>query len=172
MRIAGFDPGITSPGIALVTRLSVGYQLDEHRVVRTKTKDHDLDRYHQIFRAVAEVLTKWHPVALVIEEQRGAQVGAFKSGQFNGDNSKTLIVVGAAMGAAFAYGVNVVMVRPQGAKIAVLGPKMGNADKKQVQAAVLAITGAQVPQDAADAVALAIAGAQLEPSERVRKGAA
>ncbi len=166
---AGFDAGISSPGLGVVTRLPAGYRLEAHRVVRTKPRDTLEARCRLIFQAIAEVLTTWHPLALVIEEQRGAQVGAFQRGQFNADNSKTLVTVGVAMGAAFAYGIPVVLLTPKRGKLAVCGPKMGNADKKQVQDAVFRITGAKVPQDAADATAFAIAGSQLHPTERVRR---
>jgi Holliday junction resolvasome RuvABC endonuclease subunit len=156
--IAGFDPGITSPGIGLIRPVSGGFELLFHKVVRTKSTDPLRERLNKIFRELSTVLVQNKVDGLAIEEQRGAQVGAFKAQEFNADNSKTLLTVGVAIGCALAYGVPWLFVRPQESKCAVLGRKKGSAEKAEVQAAILRLTGVKVPQDAADAGAHAIAG--------------
>jgi len=163
VRVLGFDCGITSPGLGVITRLATGYRLDAHRVVRTKASEPLEARCHRIWQALSSAIAQWRPALVAVEEQAGAQVGAYKRGDFNADNSKTIMTVGLALGAAFAYGIDVTLIKPQRAKIAVCGPKMSRADKREVQAAVERITGVRVPQDAADAVANAIAAAQMIP---------
>lgn len=162
MLFAGFDPSITAAGIALVRRVPNGYELVDARVVRTSASDTIVERCTAIWRALSAVLREGYPQRLTIEEQHGPQVGAYERGEFNADNSKTIVTVGLAMGCALAYGVPVVIMSPQQAKIAVLGKGGGHAEKSVVQAAVMRVTRApkRIAQDAADAVALAIAGAQ------------
>lgn len=181
MIYVGFDPGITSPGIGVVTPVSGAFRLLHHKVVRTKSSDSLRVRLAQIWQELSSVLNRFQVDGLAIEEQQGAQVGAWKKQEFNADNSKTLLTVGVAQGCAMAYGVPWLFVRPQESKVAVLGPKKGSAEKSEVQAAVLSLTGVQVPQDAADAIAHAIAGSRhpledwrdviREPKAKRRKAA-
>jgi Holliday junction resolvasome RuvABC endonuclease subunit len=160
--ILGFDPGIASPGVALIARKPAGgYRLIEHRVIRTtNTKSRQLsliDRYNMIADGLSELIVRHKPTEAAIEEQSGVQAGAFKSGEFNASNSKTMVVVGAALAVCRVYRVPVFMIRPQRAKIAVCGPKSSKAEKPEVQAAVSRLIGQEIPQDASDAVAQAVA---------------
>lgn len=164
----GFDPGIASPACTVVrAKAGGGYERLHHEVIRTSTADPDLMRYRRIFDAVGAVLRQHAPACMVIEEQLTVQVAKQGQGEFNGNNGKTLISFGAALGAAFAYGVTPHVVRPQTIKIAVLGPGNKAADKKQVQRAVEVVLGVKLPQDAADAGAMAIYGQRLSARERM-----
>ena len=159
--ILGFDPGIASPGLALVGRKVGGYKLLAHRVIRTTpTKNRQpspTERYDMIIDALCEMIITHRPTELVIEEQAGVQAGAFKQKIKNANNSKTMVVVGLARAVARVYRVPVFEVRPQRAKLAVCGPKSSSAKKSEVQTAVSRLIGQTIPQDASDAAALAVA---------------
>lgn len=161
---AGFDPGM-SPGIAAVTRTANGYQLLHAGTLRTTASQPFEQRCAYIFRHLSLLLRTHSPSILAIEDQRGVQAGLRMRGadgrEVHAGSSKTLIMVGLAIGCAEAYGVPWCLVQPKRVKIAVLGKGHGSAEKKQVQAAIEAITGKRVAQDAADASAIAIAGAQF-----------
>lgn len=160
--VAGFDPGITSPAITCTRRKpGGGYEYVDHAVIRTNTSDRDLDRYDQIFDEVSRLLIVHRPSLFVLEEQRTTQVGKQRDGEFNANNGKTLIVFGAALGAARAYRIPREEVHPKRVKIAVLGKGNGAADKKQVQAIVEKVLGKKLPQDAADAAAMSIYGHRI-----------
>lgn len=159
---AGFDPSIASCGIAAVYRHPGRYELLAAKRVATKASDPLELRVAIIGKELGALIRAFHPEVVGIEEQRQAQRGGFERGEFNYDNTKTLIVMGAAIMCAVDFGARPLLLSPQRAKIAVLGKGAGHADKKFVQARVMAMTGAtRIPLDASDAVAIAIAAAQL-----------
>lgn len=163
--VLGVDPGITSPGLSVVRRKpNGGYEVLHHKVVRTKKGDSTKAPIHLRCRGLWDELEsavrKHRPALIVLEEQQGAQVGAQRRGDFNSNNGKTLVTVGVVIGIGYAYGVPLLGVTPQQSKIALLGKGNGSADKKTVQAAVRRLTGKDIPQDAADATAIAIFGHQ------------
>jgi crossover junction endodeoxyribonuclease RuvC len=159
--VASFDPSIGSAGVSAVRRAARGYDLLEARTVRTSADDPLEQRARVLWDALAALVRRHHATVLVIEQQAGAQVGAWEREEFNADNSKTVTTVGLALGVAFAYGARPLLLSPQQAKIAVLGRGNAHADKHRVREMVRRITGARkITLDASDAVALAIAGAQ------------
>lgn len=162
--VLGADPGITACGLALV-ELGAGSspRLVVTKRIATKASEPLGARLGVIWRVASELVIAHHPLVIAIEEQSGAQVGAFHRGDFNVDNSKTMIVVGLLVGCAHAYGIPVVWVRPQQAKLAVTGKGGRSADKAQIKRAVAAICGVEVgvlTEAGADAAAIAIAGAR------------
>ena len=116
-------------------------------------------RLAEIYSGVAEVITRYAPEALAIEEvffARNAQ-SALKLGQARG------VAIGAAAGAA----LDVHEYAPRSVKLAVVGS--GRASKAQVQFMVRALLGldAEPPADAADALAVAICHVNTRrPSEQ------
>lgn len=167
MIVVGFDPGMVA-GLACV---ELGGPMPPRLVDAQRVPAGDaalpIDRRLQrVWGALGAMLREHHPFCLGIEEQSGAQVGAFHRGDFNVDNSKTMICVGMAVGCALAYRVPVVWVKPQQAKIAVCGKGGRSADKHQVKRAVAAIVGKELPEAAADAVAIALVAGRLHRERR------
>lgn len=165
MRIVALDPGMIA-GLACI-ELGDGPRprlLAAKRLCAGDTALPIERRLLRIWDALALMLREHHPVCLAIEEQTGAQVGAWARGEFRADNSKTMVCVGMAVGCALAYGVPVAWVKPQAAKIGVCGRGGRSADKHQVKRAVAALVGHELPEAAADAVAIAIAAGRLHRS--------
>jgi crossover junction endodeoxyribonuclease RuvC len=153
MRILGIDPGSTATGYGVVERVAAGIVHVAHGTLRAPARlplplrlaaiQAELRRAiaeHRPDRAVVErVFVSLHPgSAIVLGEARGA----------------VLAVLG-------AEGVPVDELAPRAIKKAVTGA--GAADKRQVQAMVSRLLALPHPpaQDAADALAAAIARAQM-----------
>lgn len=164
MIVVGFDTGIVAAGLACVELGAANPRLVAQQRVATAAKDPIEARLAKIWHALARLILVHRPLVLGIEEQSGAQAGAFKRGDFNVDNSKTMMVAGLAVGCALAYGIPVVWVKPQAAKLAVTGKGGRSADKHQVKRAVAAICQvdvAELTEAGADAAAVAIAAGRL-----------
>lgn len=165
MRFISFDPGIGSPGLVVLEQDDQGsLSLLHHQVIRTKSSEPLTKRLKTIWAALSKSVIDWRPDWFVIEEQRSVQAGKFQKKEFNADNSKTILTVGVAMGAAMAYGVQFAEIRTQTAKLLATGNR--SASKHDVQAAVKRRLGIELPQDSADAAANGIAFASLSPVER------
>ena len=181
MIFAGGDPSITAFGLAIAERRGGALpRVIELETIRTTTDLPDPERYHVIFNRVGRVIREHHVQLFAIEEQRGVQVGKWQRQQSEGvqikaDNTKTLIAVGAALGAAFAYGADVVFVQPQSVKVAVLGPGSRTASKEQVAARLEAMIRAagikRFSKDASDALAIAITGESKKRLSILKEGA-
>ena len=178
MRICGLDPSIAAAGLAAIDRPNAGPPvLLSLETIRTASDLPDVDRYHTIFTRVGLVIRTHHVQLLAIEEQRGVNVGLYQREDpgYNADNSKTLIAVGAAMGAAFAYGASVIFVQPQSVKVALLGPGSRSASKEQVQQVLLGIIARagikRFSKDATDALAIAITGERKQRLAILKEGA-
>lgn len=176
VKVAAMDPGISTPGFAVVTRGPSSYQCP-YRVLdsdsmHTTPEDGDLaERCSVIWDALSLLLRVHTPDLLAIEEQANTSAGAWREGRFSADNSKTHVTVGLAIGCARAYRVPVMLIRPQTVKVAVCGKGGANAKKQQVQEAVFRLTGQRVAQARADAIAIGIAGAQRWQLEKNRRTA-
>jgi crossover junction endodeoxyribonuclease RuvC len=176
---AGFDPGIGASGLGAIARDGQRFALEHIETIRTDPADPLQDRVCEIFDKVGAVLRRLNPVCLAIENQlrvaaaargrQGAAMAAMRAGRpppkqlgFNASNDQTLVVMGAAMGAARAYGIPIVMLEPQEGKTAVLGPGHSNAEKEHVRAALERLFPEQrrASLNGWDAVSLAIGGEQ------------
>lgn len=163
MIVVGVDPSIAACGIAAVDRAP--RKILHLETVRSDTDSTDAARFQHIYARICTVLRATRARAIVVEEQRRVQAGAHGRGEFNANNSKTMVVFGLACAAAWAHGFPVFVVTPQQAKNAVLGKGNGNAKKPQVKAAVLRMLGPDAGRfsaDAADAVAIACAVSMFE----------
>lgn len=170
MLAAGFDPGIAAAGLGAVRRDPDRYRVIEAKCVRTKASDSLADRCGKIWDALSLLFRTHTPDVLTIEEQQGAQAGAYREGDFNSDNSKTHVTVGLAIGCGRAYRVPVLVIGPRTLNVAVLGTGNANADKHQVQRAIELLCGVRLAQAQADAVKIAIGGAkrwQIENHVRI-----
>jgi crossover junction endodeoxyribonuclease RuvC len=122
-------------------------------VIRTPAGDSLPHRLHQLSLALTQILEKWKPDAMAVEEL------------FFNTNVKTALTVGQARGVILLtgaqFGCPIESYTPPQVKMAVCG--YGKADKKQVQEMVkrlLNLSEIPKPDDAADALAIAICHAQ------------
>lgn len=151
----GIDPGTALLGYGVIAGDQEPRLLD-FGVVATQPDRPMPDRLVDLFDRTTELLDEHRPDVLAVEQL------------FFARNVTTAIAVGQARGvvllAAARAGVPVVEYSPSEVKHAVVG--YGKADKRQMQEMVRLILGlAQAPQpdDAADALAVALCHAQTAP---------
>lgn len=153
MRILGIDPGIAILGYGIIDVEGNKLQLVSYGAIIT-TKDMTTPlRLREIERQLKQILEEYKPDEIVFEEL------------FFQNNAKTAFIVGAARGVAVCVCAGyrpdkLFEYTPPQIKQAVTG--YGKADKQQVQQMVKLILNLEKipkPDDAADAVAAAIAHA-------------
>ncbi|MGE5561220.1 MAG: crossover junction endodeoxyribonuclease RuvC [Chloroflexota bacterium] len=152
MIVLGVDPGTAITGFGIISADGDRLDLVDYGCIRTEAREGITRRLRDIHSAVNHLIAAHRPDLLAIEEL------------FFNRNVTTAIAVGQARGvvllAAALAGLEVVEFTPPQVKQGVCG--YGRADKKQVQSMVRAILGLREipkPDDAADALAVAIAGA-------------
>lgn len=155
MVIFGIDPGTATTGYAVIRKEGQRLASLEHGVIRTPAADSPPVRLLAIHSRLSALLDQFLPDALVTERL------------FFSRNETTALSVGRTIGvvllAAAARGIPWVEYTPMEVKMAVVG--YGGADKKQVQYMVqriLALDAPPRPDDAADAVAVAICHAHSQ----------
>lgn len=155
MLTLGIDPGTARMGFGLVAD---GDQLSvvEFGVFETSSSAPMTDRLLELHRSVSALITSHRPDALAVEQL------------FFARNVTTAIAVGQARGvvllAAAQAGIPVAEYTPSEVKQAVAG--YGKADKPQMQEMVrliLRLDDIPRPDDAADALAIAVCHAQTAP---------
>jgi crossover junction endodeoxyribonuclease RuvC len=149
VRVLGLDPGFATTGFAVVDKTATGFGAVAMGALRTSASSGHAARLGSLFRSVVEVIEVNAPDVVAVERL------------FFNSNVRTAIAVGQASGAALAAAavadLDVFEYTPGEVKQAVAGT--GSAPKKQVQAmvaALLKLSEAPRPADAADACALAI----------------
>lgn len=157
MRVLGIDPGTATTGYALLDgepQRPDEIVLVEHGVIRTAPTTPMPDRLREIHAAVESLIVDLQPDVVAIEEL------------FFSSNITTGITVGQARGvillAAAQAGLDIAEYKPNVVKQALTG--YGAADKRQMQEMVkllLRLSSIPRPDDAADAVAIALAHVQL-----------
>ena len=157
MRILGIDPGIATIGFAVLDAERSQYRLLQCGVITTPAHTSLSSRLDQIFQDMKQLLDAFKPDAVSIEEL------------FFNTNITTGIAVAHGRGvillACRKYGVRVFEYTPLQVKQAVAG--YGRAEKRQVMEMVKRICRLPAPpkpDDAADAVALAICHARSTTS--------
>ena len=145
----GIDPGTASMGYGLVERQGAGLHAVVYGVLRTTAEVSMPERLRSLYEGLAEVIAAYRPDAVAVEAL------------FFNRNSRTAIPVGQARGvallAAAQAGLPVYEYTPLQVKDAVVG--YGRASKDQVQqmvAMLLHLAALPRPDDAADALAVAI----------------
>lgn len=151
--IIGIDPGTRVTGYGVIEMQAAHYRPIDYGCVRPPTNAKLSDRYLILFNAIEELLLKYRPHALAVETQ------------YVEKNVQSALKLGMARGAviiaAKRQGLAVFEYAPTKAKLAVVGN--GKANKKQVQGMVkllLQLKELPTPEDAADALALAVCHAQ------------
>jgi crossover junction endodeoxyribonuclease RuvC len=153
--VLGIDPGTAATGWGIVERDGNKLRLIDYGCFETVPADELPVRLLHIHQAMTELIAEHKPALVGVERL------------FFNKNVQTAFAVGQARGvvllAAAQAGVPVHEFGPHEVKIAVTG--YGRADKPQVQRMVQALLGMSVlprPDDAADALAVAICVAHTE----------
>lgn len=148
MIILGIDPGTASVGFGLI-KMNRGLELVDYGCIHTTTRLKTEERLAKIYQEVFQLIKKYKPSAVAVED-----LFFFK-------NQKTVIKVSQARGvillAIARSKTRLLEFTPLQVKQAVAC--YGRADKKQVQQMVQAILNLKKipkPDDAADALAIAI----------------
>ncbi|MCI7510753.1 MAG: crossover junction endodeoxyribonuclease RuvC [Firmicutes bacterium] len=157
MRILGIDPGLATVGFSIVDVEKSKMKLVTCGVISTPAHTSLSSRLDRIFEDMNELISSFSPDVMSIEEL------------FFNTNITTGIAVAHARGvillSAYRAGVQVFEYTPLQVKQAVVG--YGRAEKNQVidmVRRILALPAAPKPDDAADAVALAICHARSSTS--------
>jgi crossover junction endodeoxyribonuclease RuvC len=156
VKVLGIDPGTAACGYGIVAVDGGRLRPVDHGWWQTPARQRPELRLKRIHDAVAELIAKQGPEAVVLEES------------FVGVDARTALSVGQARGAVLVAcanaGVACAEYPPATVKHAVCG--YGRAEKAQVQRMVRAILGLAelpTPHHAADALAVAICHALAPP---------
>jgi crossover junction endodeoxyribonuclease RuvC len=154
MRVLGIDPGFDRVGFGIIDQDGGEARWVFHDCLQTKSTDEFGRRLQQVRDAIKKVMTFYRPDVAVVEQL------------FFSNNAKTAIKVGMARGVTILaiHDANLPLIEltPNQVKQGIAG--WGGADKKQVQDMVqrlLKLKERPEPDDAADALALAIVGATI-----------
>lgn len=163
MRILGIDPGTETTGWGVIDREQGGrIKVQDYGVIKTSSKSPFPKRLIGIYRDLTKVIEKFKPEVMAVEEL------------FFARNLKTAVSVGQARGVALLAGAQAGLeireYTPLEVKMALVG--YGRAEKVQVQKMVKAVLGLKElpkPDDAADALAIAVCQAHSSAYSRIVK---
>ena len=163
MRILGLDPGIATVGFGIVDSANSRQQLVSCGVITTAAHTALSSRLDRIYTDMEELIRTFHPDCMAIEEL------------FFNTNITTGISVAQGRGVsvlcAYRCGLQIYEYTPLQVKQAVVG--YGRAEKKQVMEMVrriLNLAAVPRPDDAADAVAIALCHARSATSLLQKEG--
>lgn len=149
MKILGIDPGYAILGYGIIEMQGSKFSLIDYGTINTDVSMEMPDRLVQIYSGLIEIIEKYKPDEVAIEEL------------FFNQNAKTAMMVSQARGVAILAIANSLLdtheYTPLQVKQGIVG--YGRADKKQVQIMVkniLNLLENPKPDDAADALAIAI----------------
>lgn len=149
MRVLGIDPGFALVGFGVVEQNNGSFNVLDYGVISTHKDETFSTRLAIIYKGICDLIDTYKPDAIAIEEL------------FYFKNQKTVIPVAEARGVIVLAGIqklgNLYEYTPLQIKQALTGN--GRAEKKQIQYMVKSILGLKEvpkPDDAADAVAVAI----------------
>lgn len=154
MRILGIDPGYGIVGFGVIDYENSQYKVIDYGVIETPKEEAMATRLAMVYRGISSLVKKYKPDEMAVEK-----LFFFK-------NQTTVIPVAEARGVILLAGIDtcgeIFEYTPLQIKQALTGN--GRAEKKQVQYMVKAILGLQdipKPDDAADALAVAICHANF-----------
>lgn len=164
MRILGIDPGLATTGFGVVEATASGERALTFGAILTPADMALEQRLLLVYRRLNDVMAEFRPEACAAEEL------------FFGKNSRSAFAVAQARGvallAAADHGLGVEVYRPIQVKQAVAA--YGGATKQQVQQMVRMLLGlADIPRpdDAADALAIALCHAHSHEALARRRAA-
>ncbi|MDR2590863.1 MAG: crossover junction endodeoxyribonuclease RuvC [Oscillospiraceae bacterium] len=157
MVILGIDPGVATVGFGIITEINGVHKLQRYGVITTPSNQRLSYRLKQINNDMTELIKAFKPDAIAVEEL------------FFNTNLKTAVVVShgraAILLAGEENGIPMYEYTPLQVKKAIAG--YGRATKKQVTDMVKRLLELEVipkPDDAADALAIAICHARFAKS--------
>ncbi|MGC8951184.1 crossover junction endodeoxyribonuclease RuvC [Chloroflexus sp.] len=157
MRALGIDPGTATMGWGVVERDGNALRLVDVGALTTPAGMPQPERLLQLYNGLRAIIERLQPDTAAVEEL------------FFGKNVNTALTVGQARGVALLAlaqaGIPVCEYKPTAVKQAVAG--YGGADKRQMQEMVRLTLGLAMvprPDDAADALAIAICHAYTAPT--------
>lgn len=149
MLILGIDPGTATTGYGLINKQSRRFRLVDYGVIKTSAKQPGYIRLQSLYGRLKKLLERYEPAAVAVEQL------------FFNTNVTTAMSVGQARGvillAAAETDVDIGEYTPLQIKQALTG--YGRASKVQIQQMVKVMLGMDKvpkPDDAADALAVAI----------------
>lgn len=149
MRILGIDPGLSTTGYGIIEKKGNELQVIAYGGIQKKSNTDFTSNLLAIYQRIHHIINEFHPQECAVENI------------FYHQNKKTAIIMGhvrgVAMLAAAQNQLRVFEYTPKEVKLSIMGS--GAASKPQVQAMVKNILGMAVaphPEDAADALAVAI----------------
>ena len=145
----GIDPGIAITGYGIIDNQDQELELVQYGVITTPANQQPAERLMHLHQQLNELLVSFSPDVAAVEQL------------FFGNNSRTAISVGQARGVILLtlaeHQLPIFEYTPMQIKQAISG--YGQADKSQVQhmiALLLGLSTTVKPDDAADALAIAI----------------
>lgn len=161
MIILGIDPGLAIVGWGVIEAKNGNFRPIDYGVIRTPAHTEVPDRLEKIYDDMNALIERYRPESMGIEEL------------FFNTNQTTAIAVAEARGvillSAKHHGLSIGEYTPLQVKQAVVG--YGKAEKKQVMmmtASLLRLKEIPKPDDAADALAIAMCHAQSSASYMTR----
>lgn len=152
--ILGIDPGIADTGFGIISISGNKLSMLAYGSIKTHKSLELAERLSQLQQQLSSLIDKYRPDTAVIEQL------------FFCNNAKTALIVGQARGVALLTAYNaklrILELTPLQVKQGLTG--YGGADKKQIQQMVKVILNLQEvpkPDDAADALAMAICGSSM-----------
>ncbi len=160
MIILGIDPGYAIVGVGVLEYVGNKFKMLEYNAITTPAGMPTPQRLQKIYEQMQFYIDRYAPDAMAIEEL------------FFNSNQKTAILVAQARGVLLVSAANnhlpICEYTPLQVKQSVTG--YGRADKKQIQSMVKMILNLKEipkPDDAADALAIAICHAHSNKMNRV-----
>jgi len=161
MIILGLDPGTAITGWGVIKYENFQSKLISYGTIETPSKIELAERLTKIYDVLTEIINFYHPEEVAIEKL------------FFTNNQKTAMSVGQARGvillSCFKNQIKIFEYTPLEVKSGITGN--GKASKKEVQYMVRAILGLDdipKPDDAADALAIAIGHAHRIKFDKIK----
>ena len=154
MRIIGIDPGLARVGYGIIDEIEGKKIMIDCGIIETKSTQKEENRLVEISNDLSSIISKWNPNSAAVEKF------------FFYRSSTTISVVqarGVIMMTLGKYKLPIQEFPPMQIKLAVTG--YGHSDKNEVLNCVmheLSITSPPKPDDAADALAIALTGIYLK----------
>ena len=154
MRIIGIDPGLARVGYGIIDEIEGKKIMIDCGIIETKSTKKEEERLVEISNDLSSIIKKWNPNSAAVEKF------------FFYRSSTTISVVQARGGIMMTLGKYKLPIQefpPMQIKLAVTG--YGHSDKNEVLNCVmheLSITSPPKPDDAADALAIALTGIYLK----------
>ena len=154
MRIIGIDPGLARVGYGIIDEIEGKNIMLDCGIIETQSKQKEELRLLEISNDLSSIINKWSPKSAAVEKF------------FFYRSSRTIGVVqarGVIMMTLGKHNLSIQEFPPMQIKLAVTG--YGHSDKDEVLKSVmheLNITSPPKPDDAADALAIALTGIYLK----------